>query len=101
MKDGRIVAACTQVLRRAACACLGGLAAVIMLRKSACVNRFAENPGYGQPGIMCSPDIVCGRVPFLMATQTWFIPLPLVICDHCVVSTITSCYEQFSPEFYW
>jgi len=24
-----------------------------------------------------------------------------VIRDHSVVSTITSCYEQFSPEFYW
>ena len=24
-----------------------------------------------------------------------------MIRDHSVVSTITSCYEQFSPEFYW
>src|SRR6185437_2818605 len=65
-------------------------------------NRFAETPGYGQTRNSCAvPDIVCRRVPFDGGRRPGFIALPLVICDHCVVSTITSCYEQFSPEFYW
>ena len=69
MKDGRILGACTRKSYDLhACACVGGLAAVISLRKSACVDRHFQSfsvirinsealfPGPSSALIRCRPN---------------------------------------------